>query len=69
MEPYSPRIFAPVIGAFAGISSDVVDVAGVIATALATDHTQVFSISASEAKAKLPASGGERHELAENLPP
>ena len=38
--------FAPVIGAFAEMPSDVGTLAGVIASALAADHTQSFSNSA-----------------------
>ena len=41
---------APVIGAFAEMSSDVDAVAGAIASALAADHIQFFSTSAAEAK-------------------
>ena len=44
------RVFVPVAGAFAEMSSDAGALAGAIAPALAADHTQFFSTSAAEAK-------------------
>ena len=51
MKPHGPRVLVPVIGAFAGMSSDVDAPADVPAPALAADHVEFFSTSAAEAKA------------------
>ena len=50
MKSCGSRVLVPVIGAFDEMSSDEGGLAGVIAPALAADHTQFFSTSAAEAK-------------------
>ena len=50
MKSHGSRVPVPVIGAFAGMSSDVEALADVTAPALAADHIQFFSTSALKAK-------------------